>query len=193
MLKGQQLWQTPKERVKVQEPRGSALGMYGKRAQAAARGCSSAHEEVKRESERGARGLVWAGCDAWNSGERRLRAPIGRGLGFGDEKMAKGDLILWMGGLEGLGWGNKKKIFCQVGSRVLNNLMWKVRSIWPTLICCHVIPMKTCGQVCALPLQTPLYPQENNLQPNDLFLPVSFACHREQHNGISGFSEVLSY
>lgn len=64
MLKGQQLWQTPKERVKVQKPRGSALGMYSKRAQAAARGCSSAHEEEKRESKRGARGLVWAGCDA---------------------------------------------------------------------------------------------------------------------------------
>lgn len=36
---------------------------YGKRAQAAARGCWGGPEEEKRESGRGARGRVQAGCD----------------------------------------------------------------------------------------------------------------------------------
>lgn len=55
----------------------------------------------------------------------RLRAPLGRGLELGGEKMAKEDWILGTGGSEGLGWGSGNRRVSQVGSGVLNSLMWK--------------------------------------------------------------------
>lgn len=48
---------------------------------------------------------------------------MGRGLGLRGDKMGKEDWILGMGGLEGLEWGSGSRRLCQVGNRVLNNLM----------------------------------------------------------------------
>lgn len=68
--------------------------------------------------------------------------------GLEESKMAKEEWILGASGLEGLGWGSGSMRLCQVGSGVLNNLMWKGRSVWPTFIYCHAVSLKPHGPVC---------------------------------------------